>query len=210
MRAFAPSRQALSNEQKSLRALHDAREALIGYALRHGRFPRPAISAKDGREAVQPCLDAQTCTGFLPWVTLGVGKADGWGMLLRYSVTKAYVEERIQIGQSVADKQIRGRHPDGQAYFKVGGDQCNLISECSPVIVMASGKLGPATSTEGIPRTFPGGADEQANFIGNQVFYSRATSSSETPEDQQFDDLVISIPLRTLYLPLNRTVTERR
>lgn len=210
MRAFPPSLQALSNEQKSLRALHDAREALIGYALIHGKFPRPAISAQDGREALQPCMDAQTCTGFLPWVTLGVGKVDGWGMLLRYTVTRAYVEERIQIGQSVADKQILGRHPDGRAYFKVGADQCNLISECSPVIVMASGKLGPATSSEGIPRTIPGGADEQANFISSQAFYSHATSSSQTPEDQQFDDLVIAIPLRTLYLPLNRTVTERQ
>lgn len=209
MRMFAPARQSLLNDQQTFRTLQSAREALIGYALRNGRFPRPAVSAIDGHETTQPCIDQRACSGFIPWVTLGIERTDGWGTLLRYSATRSFVENKIQIGQSIADKQLLSRTPDGRTYHNVGAAKCDLSTECSPVVVFSSGKSGPGTSTLGIPRNSAGGTDERANSDGVTTFYRRPQSASDDVAGGKIDDLVIAISLRDLYLPLNRTATER-
>src|SRR5471032_1171294 len=73
------------------KALDEAKEALVGFALRNGYLPCPAISAGNGLEdrAGNRCNN-ERCVGLLPWATLGLGKLDGWNHLYRYSVTPAF------------------------------------------------------------------------------------------------------------------------
>lgn len=69
--------------------LEHIREALYGFAMAHGRLPRPARSEIDGHER-DTCTDDSDCTGFVPWTTLGVPRADAWGKLYLYSVTRRF------------------------------------------------------------------------------------------------------------------------
>ena len=59
------------------RLLEDAREALIGFAVAHGRLPCPASSGSSGVESPE---GGGTCTnrydGFLPASTLGLSPVD--------------------------------------------------------------------------------------------------------------------------------------
>jgi type II secretory pathway pseudopilin PulG len=86
------------------RTLDQAREAIIGFAIRFGRLPCPAAPGTTGIEAfTNPGLPAPntdlTCTnnfnGFVPALTLGLGPVDAQGYLLdafgnrvRYSVSR--------------------------------------------------------------------------------------------------------------------------
>ena len=81
----------------SQKALDDAKEALIGYALANGRLPSPATAATTG---VENPLGGGNCNnsydGFLPATTLGLPGTDAngyltdaWGRPIRYAVTRA-------------------------------------------------------------------------------------------------------------------------
>ncbi len=77
----------IDETQKKLEVI---REALYGFALTRGRLPRPASSATNGNENPNPCTTNATCTGFIPWITLGIDRADAWGNIYRYSVTPEF------------------------------------------------------------------------------------------------------------------------
>ena len=106
------------------RALDNVREALLGYAMAHGRLPCPADrsiasgAATAGFEAYNSatgtclcsaansgiaanggatCDPATSVSGVLPWATLGLPESDGWGNRYSYLVTAAYARS---IGQS--------------------------------------------------------------------------------------------------------------
>ena len=67
-------------------ALHQALEALTGYAVSHGnRLPCPDIDG-DGAEDFpgSPTAPCRGIEGDLPRATLGITGTDGWGRLLRY------------------------------------------------------------------------------------------------------------------------------
>ncbi|MDR0634430.1 MAG: type II secretion system GspH family protein [Azoarcus sp.] len=62
--------------------LDDIAEALIGFALLHGRLPCPSLEADPaspayGLEQPPPCADA--APGHLPWRTLALPAHDAWG-----------------------------------------------------------------------------------------------------------------------------------
>jgi prepilin-type N-terminal cleavage/methylation domain-containing protein len=78
------------NITQTQKQLDELREALLGFAIVNGRLPRPATSEADGKERAAACADARECTGYVPWVTLGLPKADLWGKLLGYSVAPQY------------------------------------------------------------------------------------------------------------------------
>jgi type II secretory pathway pseudopilin PulG len=86
------------------RTLDNAREALIGFAVRFGRLPCPAADGATGVELRQNAANAFTCSvcatadphceGMLPALTLGIGPTDrqgylvdAWGNRVRYAVT---------------------------------------------------------------------------------------------------------------------------
>ena len=69
--------------------LQSVSDALIGYAITYGRLPCPDTTG-DGLEQTPPCPTGANSEGNVPWVTLGVGRKDAWGLPLRYRPTLAY------------------------------------------------------------------------------------------------------------------------
>ena len=86
------------------RTMENARDALMGFAVRFGRLPCPAVDGTTGDESRRPPANANTCTvcaitteyceGMLPALTLGIGPTDrqgylvdAWGNRVRYAVT---------------------------------------------------------------------------------------------------------------------------
>jgi len=103
------------------RMLETAREALVGFAMTHGRLPCPALpglatggSADTGKEALTntpppPRTEGATgrwcqtdsiigdksavSVGVLPWRTLGLPETDAWGRRVGYAVTSIFADE---------------------------------------------------------------------------------------------------------------------
>ena len=95
------------NVTETERRLEEARQALLGYAMAHGRFPCPASNASNGVESFAGGSSAVDggCSdffdGFVPAVTLGLNNldangymVDGWGLQqnrIRYAISNATV-----------------------------------------------------------------------------------------------------------------------
>lgn len=78
----------VANMRETLDELEDAREALIGFAAANGnRLPCPDTDGDGLAEPAGACDDVE---GNLPWVTLGLGRGDGWGRPLRYRANNGY------------------------------------------------------------------------------------------------------------------------
>ncbi|WP_229211391.1 MULTISPECIES: hypothetical protein [unclassified Duganella] len=191
----------LRRNQLTLTRMAQARDALIGFAAANGRLPRPATSATDGREALAPCAAEQDCTGFLPWVTLGVDGADAWGKLLRYSVTPGYTQAPLQRITLVATKTVQERGSDGELFYRAGQSSCDLGAQCAPLVLLSHGRSNFGVSMLGLaqPNTDAGNLDEQQNAGASTHFISGAASTDANGPGGAFDDLVLSVPLDTLY-----------
>lgn len=92
MNAVSSAREVEQTQQQ----LDQAREALVGFFVRNGRFPCPAAPATTGVESPP---GGGACTnpynGFLPAATLGMGPTDpqgylldAWGNRIRYAVSQ--------------------------------------------------------------------------------------------------------------------------
>jgi len=101
------------NVAQTQKQLDDLREALLGFVIVNGRLPRPALSETDGNERSSPCADARECTGYVPWVTLGVAKTDVWGKLLVYSVAPQYANGTFTFDTAGTLKTVQTRLSDG-------------------------------------------------------------------------------------------------
>ncbi|MDC8759874.1 hypothetical protein [Janthinobacterium fluminis] len=199
--ALGKNGQQGARERRALLALAEASDALVGYATSHGRLPRPARSAVDGRERPDACVDEGGCSGFLPWVTLGVGGADSWGKLLRYSVTPEFTVAPIQSRSAVATKTVRARSPDGRFYYLGGQQECGLSIQCLPFVVYSSGKNNLGTGVAGVAQAnkASGNIDEQANDKASTHFIARAAGADPRQPGGEFDDLAAWVPLTLLY-----------
>ncbi|NYE62171.1 type II secretory pathway pseudopilin PulG [Duganella sp. 1224] len=195
--SFSPGNDS-ARQQRSAAQVAEAREALLGFAMVHGRLPRPAISAQDGREQPDPCSD-DGCTGYLPWVTLGVSGSDAWGKLLRYSVSPGFAR-RIVPNQAVAEKRILGRDGQGQPYYVVGGERCDVGTLCATAVIFSSGKNNLGTSELGVPQAnnAEGNLDEQHNDRATLDFFARPLETRPQAPGGEFDDIIAWIPLQLL------------
>ena len=201
MGAFQPESSEARRQRETMATLAQAREALLGYALQHGRLPRPATSADNGLETAQACgNNAATCTGFLPWVTLGIPATDSWGKLLRYSVTPVFTEAPLHQNTALADKRLIGRNEWNQPYILAGHNQCDLQHQCVPAVIFSSGKHNPGVAVNGIVQLSEDASnvDEIYNFSALNDFIQRRQAPPGAPGGE-FDDLVLSLPLVTLY-----------
>ncbi len=76
-------REAIRARQATERQLEAIREALIGYAVIHGKLPCPTRQA-DPTATDYGLTDDANCTlgseGYLPWRTLGLPQVDAWGV----------------------------------------------------------------------------------------------------------------------------------
>jgi len=199
--AFGRNTGEAARQQRTLATLAQAREALLGFAATQGRLPRPAASALDGRERAGDCADDAQCSGFLPWVALGVEGNDAWGKLLRYSVTPAMARAPIVSFSAIADRVVLTRDGRGDFAFVAGQEQCDISAQCLPVVVFSQGKDHYGTAASGVPRinTARGNIDEASNESASRSFIARPASDNAALPGGAFDDILSWITLPTLY-----------
>lgn len=199
--ALGRSGSELARERRTLQALAQANEALVGFAVLNGRLPRPARSAIDGRENPLPCPSEPACTGFLPWLALGLEAGDSWGKLLRYSVTPEFTVAPIQSVQAVATKTVQTRDGDGRLRYLAGHAECTLALECAPLVVFSNGKNNLGEDLLGTKQANASNAnpDEQANHGAAIHFISRPASGDAGVAGGEFDDLLTWVPLTRLF-----------
>lgn len=103
------------------RTMDNARDALLGFAVRFGRLPCPALDGgplggEEARraDAIQTCevcaVTAPYCEGMLPALTLGIGPTDrqgylvdAWGNRVRYAVTNWSYTSPVSVANCPTD-----------------------------------------------------------------------------------------------------------
>ncbi|MBB3121222.1 type II secretion system protein [Pseudoduganella violacea] len=188
------------------KTLEEAREALLGFALRNGYLPCPAISAANGLED----RDGSRCTGerrqgFLPWATLGLPKLDSWGHLFRYSVTPAFSDSAAPFRlQTPRDITIATRDAGGNLVAATGVNDI-------PAVVLSHGKNGYGGFSEQGVRAADAGSgnvDEKANQNpAGTAFITRGASDNASAAGGAYDDIVVWVSPNILY---NRMVAAQR
>jgi len=186
---IAPLQSQLEQRRVSdtQRSLDEAREALIGYAMRNGYLPCPAISAFDGHED----RNDSGCNkryGYLPWTTLGLSRLDGWGRVLGYSVTPAFTNNTAFFNMSTPrDISLATRGMDGQL---VPITDTNDI----PAVVISFGRNGyGATSDQNtqLADAGVGNVDEKMNLnSGGVALVTRPATDNPRAPGGEFDDML--------------------
>lgn len=192
--AFSNSSMLRLREQRTYALLAQASEALVGFAATHGRLPRPAVanaagrSGMDGHESPVPCATDADCTGALPWLDLGLPAQDNWGRQLRYSVTPAFTVAPLSRTAAIAGKRVLSRDASGAPFFVAGQESCTLAAQCAPAVIFSRG----ASDT-------PGSQDETGNLLATSDFMQRPRNADNSAPGGAFDDLLVAVPLHTLY-----------
>jgi prepilin-type N-terminal cleavage/methylation domain-containing protein len=198
-------------------SLEEIKEALLGFAIANGRLPCPDLrvpigtyTANDGQEDVQVSGICVQGDGNLPWVTLGVNRADSWGHFYRYAVSPQYSSATpFSIGSATTlTVYTRDAAGNAVALTKVGG---------IPAVILSQGKNGYGGMSEGGVAAAPVPAqnlDEATNAtLGTNVFYARPIKGAQTPCNDngtpacEFDDIVTWISPNVLF---NRMVAAQR
>ncbi len=197
----------LREQARTLVQLREAREAIFGFALTHGRLPRPAISASNGSESPTPCTTEESCSGWLPWVTLGITATDAWGKQLRYRATAVLTTAPVLRNSAVANKVIIGRDANGNEYFAEGETNCTLKHQCVAAVIVSFGKYNFGASEVGIAQVNASGsnADEMVNATSSTRFVRRQLSKDPYVRGGEYDDLVVSIGYDNLIARMNRS-----
>ncbi|MGK5070831.1 hypothetical protein [Janthinobacterium sp. AD80] len=199
--AFGRNTAENARQQRTLATLAQARDALLGFATVNGRLPRPAASAIDGRERADACQSDADCSGFLPWVALGVSGVDAWGKVLRYSVTPEMARAPIVSFSAVANRVVRTRDSRGELVYMAGQEQCDVSIQCLPVVLFSQGKAPFGTYASGVAQapTLRGALDAAANDSASRSVISRPADTTGQVAGGAFNDMVAWITLPTLY-----------
>jgi prepilin-type N-terminal cleavage/methylation domain-containing protein len=187
------------------KTLSEAKEALIGFAVVNRRFPRPAVSATDGRENPAACLTDVACSGRIPWETLGVRKLDAWNKIIRYSVSPVFAggatgTDPINL-TSTPTKNVRARDSSAVADAP--------LATGVPAVVFSHGKFSHGEDNAGntLPDSLSNNADEDANNTASITFYSRLISTDTSAPGGEFDDIVTWVSSSVLF---NRMIAAGR
>lgn len=193
------------NYNQTKQQIDEIREALIGFAVTNGRLPRPATSLADGAENPVICPDNATCTGFIPWTTLGLKKTDAWNKMIRYSVTREYANVAFALTTN-GNKKVKTRDSAGAVSYLIG-NAGSCSPSCAPAVIYSSGKNNWGVTENGtlIGDGSATNADEDANEIATTEFFSR--DQSNVPVGGEFDDIVTWIPT---YVLMNRMISAGR
>jgi prepilin-type N-terminal cleavage/methylation domain-containing protein len=193
-------------QAETQKALDEARDALLGFALRNGYLPCPAISASDGLED----RSGATCTGnrrygYLPWATLGLNKLDSWNHLYHYSVTPAFSNSvTLFTLKTPRDISIATRDASGQLTPASGAAD-------TVAVILSLGHNGyGATSDQGtrLADAGSGNADEKLNLSSDgTAFISRPPLDNPAAPGGAFDDMLVWLSPNILY---NRMVAAQR
>ena len=192
------SSQMESQKLKETQAiLEEAKNALIGFAVVNGRFPRPAVSGVDGTEQAT-CADEAACTGLIPWVVLGTTKLDSWGKMLRYSVTPAFANANFKL-TTPSTKIVQTRDNLGAV---------QTLANLVPAVIYSHGKSNFGTTDAGtaIPNLSLTNLDEITNDSGGIGAVAGTTFMQRTPSENtaaafggEFDDIVIWLSPNILF-----------
>jgi len=189
------------------KALDDAREALIGYALRYGYLPCPAQSASVGLEdRTGTRCTGEKRAGYLPWATLGLPKLDAWNHLFRYSVTPAFADSSPITHFTLAtprDITVATRDMRGGLTPATGTADI-------PAVIISHGKNGyGATTDQGttIADVGNGNADEKLNASSATSFVTRLINDNPAQPGGEYDDMVAWLSPNILF---NRMVAAQR
>lgn len=179
----------LRRRTETQRALEDAREALIGYAIANGVLPCPSAPDSNNRPTgvARTTCDTTNNSGYLPWATLGVTKQDAWGNLFRYTVSLEFTNPITLNSARTITVQSRDSN---------GGEV--PLSNNIPAVVLSHGKNGyGAINGDGIPQYKPTGfvssnPDEDTNAVSNIKFFSRtpAPAGYAAARGGEFDDMI--------------------
>ncbi|MGK5037716.1 hypothetical protein [Janthinobacterium sp. LB3P118] len=199
--AFGRNTGEAERQQRTLATLTQAREALLGFSATQGRLPRPAASALDGRERATDCANDAECSGFLPWVALGVAGVDAWGKLLRYSVTPEMARAPVVSFSAIANRVVLTRNSRGDFVYVAGQEQCDVSAQCLPVVLFSQGKEHHGTAASGVTQinTARGNIDEASNDSASRRFVARPATDNAALAGGAFDDMLSWITLPTLY-----------
>jgi type II secretory pathway pseudopilin PulG len=191
--AARPDAARRQRELRNVAAVGQAREALIGFALAHGRLPRPA--ALDGAEQTAICDSDAACTGFLPWRSLGIAPGDAWGKLLRYSVTPVFTVSPVIRATSFGDKTIVTRDSHGDVVYVAGFPLCSPGTPCIVAVILSAGRDNFGTDVDGRAQATGSrtNIDEAANQIAVNDFMRRPVTADARAAGGEFDDLVAFI-----------------
>jgi prepilin-type N-terminal cleavage/methylation domain-containing protein len=186
------------------RALEDAREALVGFAVRYGYLPCPAVSASDGQEdrSGNRCTEERR-EGYLPWATLGLPRLDAWNHLYRYSVTPAFADSANRF------KLVTARDITVYTRDALGNLAAATAPADIPAVILSHGKNGyGATSDAGLRQNngSRSNEDEQNNFSADTSFMARNASDNRTLPGGEFDDMVVWVSPNILF---NRMVAAQ-
>ncbi len=174
------------------KVISDINEALLGYVMINGRLPRPATSSTNGVENATVCGSEAACAGFIPWTTLGSGKLDAWGNIIRYSVTPAFANAAFALA-TVGDKTIQERNAASA-----------LVSYATevPVVVWSNGPQNFGTNGTGAVRANNSSGvtnvDEITNNTASTTFIRRISVNNSAATGGEFDDIVTFIPTAIL------------
>ena len=185
------------------KAMDEAREALMGFAMRNGYLPCPAVSPGNGLED----RSGANCTGgkrvgLLPWATLGVPKLDAWGRMYRYSVSPTFSNSQAMFDlRTRRDITIGTRDTRGNL---VAATWINDI----PAVIVSHGKNGFGGVSELGMRAAAASStnvDERTNAAPAGIaFVARPATDNTAAPGGEFDDLVVWVSPNILF---NRMVS---
>lgn len=189
--------------------LAEAREALIGHALRFGRLPCPAdptLATGAANAGLERAATATGCTGgaaalqgALPWTTLGLPELDAWGHRFTYRVSATFARslpQTVNFNCAVAPASI-----PTQAVFALcsDGDMTlrsasggNTLASAIPAVILSHGANGLRSYLpSGIQMAVSADIDEIENSNADTNFISKTPTST-------YDDLLVWIAPATL------------
>lgn len=184
-------------------ALDTIRDAVLGFAMVHGRLPCPDFrnDPADANYGTEDCVPVQAGTateGFLPWKTLGVPETDAWGIHRsdasqarrgdwRYRVERHYTQAG-QIKLLVAATDAAKAFPNDQLeVFDHAGNPQTTATEFAVAIVFSTGANGQADGRNvtpdseyetDTPRT---DFDDQVIWLGRPLLAARLYAAGKLP-----------------------------
>lgn len=181
-----------------------AQEALLGFAMMHGRLPCPASPNSTGEESP---VGGGVCThphdGLLPAATLGLSGLDSAGYLpsawpgansrLRYAVTTS---------QSSSATTTDGIRQTGIAAFTPNLSICTtaigISSTCGSAPALTNTAVAVVWSEGGNAGQPASGLDENTNRAASRIFISHPPTGAGTPTGA-FDDQLDWLSMHILY-----------
>jgi prepilin-type N-terminal cleavage/methylation domain-containing protein len=183
------------NITQTQKQLEEIKEALLGFAMVNGRLPRPATSDTDGKERDTACGNAQDCTGLLPWVALGLPKADAWGKIYAYSVVPEYANAGFDFNTGGTLKTVQTRSPTGSL-------QNLATNQVAVVISFGASNWGRTENGTDVADMSATNVDEDSNYTKFHCatagdctnFISRPAARNAAAAGGEFDDLLAWVP----------------